>query len=334
MSNSLYALALTVFTLVAIACGPSQSELDRLIDERVGGILSAIPSPTPIVLPTPLPTSTPVTFPTPLPTPTPMPTPTPTIIPTHTPFPPIVRTFSTPTPTPVRFPTRTPEPVVFPGPTDEIISSLGIDFANVYSQALMSVFIIETSFGTGSGWLVEPNLIVTNQHVVGDVSTATVHHAWHGTLAAVVVGVDIKRDIALLRFDISKVPEPSFLVPLKLGQIPNRDLSHSLMILGYSGKLVYDNGDVVFPTAKLGSLSSIARSNVGDFSGWNLLIRIKAEPGNSGGPVLNNAGEVVGMTRAVGVGLDTSDEGEVQETFAVTVDDIKSALLGLKLLKP
>ena len=79
----------TGLVLLALACGPSDEELNRLIDQRAQDILAAAPTVTPQVIPTPLPTATAQ--------PTASPAPAATLAPTVTPAP-------TATPAPDRYP--------------------------------------------------------------------------------------------------------------------------------------------------------------------------------------------------------------------------------------
>ena len=226
------------------------------------------PTPTPVVFPTPLPTATPITLP---PTPTPQPAPTPV-------------TFS-PTPTPITFPpTPTPQPIV--------------DFNAVYLQTWPSVFLIETPAGSGSGWLIESNLILTNQHVVAGFSMVTVRQSGSPSFAATVLAVDSLRDIALLRFDATNAQLHPRAAPLSLGEISTGDVATSLMALGYSGAGVKDDGTVGAASANVGVLSQIINLR-SDSLGLNLIMDAPIDPGDSGGPVLNPEGLVVGMVRAV-----------------------------------
>ncbi|MSQ06752.1 MAG: serine protease [Dehalococcoidia bacterium] len=286
MFKAWHILALSACLLAGVACGPSQDEMDQ----RVQGILSALPTATPIVFPTPLPTPTPVDFPTPLPTPTPV-------------------TFPTP------LPTATPVLVA--------------DFNAVYRGARTSVYFVQTPSGTGSGWALEPDLVLTNQHVVAGAATVTLRHGTNAPVPATVVAVDTPRDIALLRLDTSRARLGDTVEPLQLGQISGSDIARSLMALGYSGRGVNADGTVGGPTANTGVLSGIVRSSTGSYAGWNLLMDAAVDPGDSGGPVLNTDGDVVGMVRAVRE-QTASGQRVVGTFFAVHVDEIRAALPDLK----
>lgn len=113
---------LAVALLALVACGPTDAELHRLIDQQVQAVVAAIPTTTPQAIPTALPTSTPPHIPThppvatPVPTATPQPTVTPQSIPTPLPTT-TPRPTATPQTIPAPLPTATPQPTTTPLPT-------------------------------------------------------------------------------------------------------------------------------------------------------------------------------------------------------------------------
>ena len=292
-----YGVAASVFVFVGLAgCGASEQEVRRISEETVATAIASMPKPTPAPTVTPQPSATPIELPptaTPPFTPTPQPTPTPLLLPPT----------ATPQPTPTPQPTATPRP----------------NLNEVYLAAWPSVFRIDTTRGSGSGWLVSPGHILTNHHVVEGAGSVTVRQAVSKNFPAVVVAVDSDRDIALLRFD-----QPSELLdlrakPLRLGTISTGDAAKPLVILGYDGAL----GLTVNGAAGRASAHSGLPSLVLDLRvigrGLHLVIDAMVGPGNSGGPVLNSDGQVVGMTRSF-------DGGKL---FAIPVDEIRAFLPAL-----
>jgi S1-C subfamily serine protease len=282
--------------LVLAACGPSTAEIDRRIEQRVSEALTAVPAPSP--MPSPMPTATPA------PSATPQPTPTPFVVP--------------PTPTPITFPPPpTPQPTATPQPI--------VDFNAVEKRAQDSVFLIEARRSIGTGWLIEPGLILTNEHVIGSSSIVTIRPPRHLEFTASVVATDALRDIALLEFDVSEAPGA---VPLPLGHISSDNIAQPLLALGYSSHEVNGNGTVDAATANVGVLSQVI--NFGSRRlGWNLVMDVPIDPGDSGGPVLNGRGEVVGMSRAVQEWTDQRQR-VVGTFYAVHVDELRTALPSLK----
>ena len=315
MGHMLPALAAILLVTLA-ACGPSTEEIDATTEAKIAtaiaGIAAATPQPTatPATIP---PTATPVTFPTPLPIPTPLPTATPvTFPPTPTPQP-----APTPAPAPTPQPTATPQPIPTPVPP-----SVAASFVDVYQDVAGSVVYIETSNGAGTGWVIAEGLIATNQHVVGTQNTVTVRHAFLPPFTGSVVMTDSVRDIAFIAFNTSIMS----LDILPMRSITTESIGEAVMILGFGGgRGTLTNGSVGGAAAKNGIFSQIV-----DFEsqgGRRLQLDAVMDPGDSGGPVLDVNGMVIGMNQSV---LERTESGRrvVGVFYAVHVDEIQR-LLGI-----
>ena len=202
-----------------------------------------------------------------------------------------------------------------------------LNFQAVHLRVWPTVFF-ETRTGHGSGWLVGPGLILTNQHVVAGFSSVTVRQAVDPPFRASVLATDRLRDIALLRFDPATAQLHDQAAPLSLGIISAVQAAQPLMALGYSGTDVKEDGTVGSAAANVGVLSQIIDFGSAN-EGLNLMMGTPIDPGDSGGPVLNPDGLVVGMTRAV---LEQTASGQrvVGTFYAVHIDDIRDALPALK----
>jgi len=275
------------------ATGPSEADVQQIVDTRVATAIAEVPTVTPAPITA---TATPVTFPN---TPTPAPTATPQ-----------------PTPTRIRFPsTATPQPP----PTD---------FSDLFAKNVNSVFRIETSSGMGTGWLIESGLILTNQHVVEGSTIVSVRQNQGSLFTARVRAVDEPRDIALLSFDVSQTFLDPMAKPIPAGDVYTSDIASSMMAMGYSGELIpLEDGTVGPATANIGVLSGIVTFIF--FDVVNLVIDAAVDPGDSGGPVLNLDGEVVGMTRAAQA-YTGSGQRVVGTFYAVKWGEIRDALPNLK----
>ena len=107
-------LAVAAILAAGIACGPSEAEVQRMVQEQARAIVASMPTPAPpqVIIQE----STPVAYPTQVPYPTPVPTATPQVFPTPVPTPTAVPT-ATPQPTATPEPTPTPQPTSTPMPT-------------------------------------------------------------------------------------------------------------------------------------------------------------------------------------------------------------------------
>ena len=97
------------------------------------------------------------------------------------------------------------------------------------------------------------------------------------------------------------------------------------MALGYSGSGVKSDGTVGAASVNVGVLSQVFDTS----SGSQLIIDAPVDPGDSGGPVLNADGEVVGMIRSARE-FTSSGQRVVGTFFAIHMDEIMDAFPALK----
>ena len=182
----------------------------------------------------------------------------------------------------------------------------------VYEQARRAVFRVEAGLGHGSGFLaripgVESGLVVTNDHVVANDSTASIYLDSVTHVPAVVVARDREADLALLRIPASRCsdcPRLTLAVP-KAGE-PLVVTGERVMAIG-------------FPLHQSMTLTTGVVSSVRDGA---IISDVNINHGNSGGPMLNLAGEVV----AVNTFGDFSDQGGPGISGAIAITRIDKLL--------
>ena len=140
---------------------------------------------------------------------------------------------------------------------------------------------------SGSGWVAGRGLVVTNAHVVAGQDDTTVDSAGHAPLPARAVAFDARNDVAILR-----VPG---LNTAPLEQAEPRPESPAA-ILGYP-----ENGPLTAKPGRVGRTTvvlSVDAYGRGPVPRRITTLRGQVRPGNSGGPLLNSSGRVVGTVFA------------------------------------
>ncbi len=160
----------------------------------------------------------------------------------------------------------------------------------VYEQVADSVVLIETEFGTGSGFFFHsPRMIATALHVVDDADTIVVETSDGRRQKGHVVAYSRKHDLALLELEYA-VPGARALEPaaalVEIGQ-PVVVIGHPFSGLEYQ---VHELRGLLNWSMTQGVVSAVAGS-------W-LQTAAAINPGNSGGPVVNERGQVLGVVSA------------------------------------
>lgn len=183
---------------------------------------------------------------------------------------------------------------------------------NTTSQAGMNIFGQPVqSASSGSGFILSGDgYILTNYHVVKDASTVEVTTYIGDVFQATVVGGDADYDIAVLRgFRLGPAKR------LFRGQrYPERG-DHVLAIGNPLGELTFSLSG--------GMVSSVNRAvNISGTPFHVIQTDASINPGNSGGPLLNSAGEVVGIVSA----KYSSRSGQAVEGlgFAIPINDVRA----------
>ena len=230
-------------------------------------------TPEPTRTPTPEPTSTSTPEPTATPTPTNSPTATATATdtPTLTPEP-------TDTPTPEPTATSTPEPTATPTPGP-------LTSVEVFDKVSPSIVFIQTVVGKGSGVLIEGGHIVTNAHVVWPYDTVRVVLPDSSEFLEVPVkALDLLADLAVL----GPIDVPTRALALVDGE--SLPIGTETFLIGYPG----ETEEFPQPTIVRGLLSRMREL---ESIGITLLqTDAVMAPGQSGGALVSDMGEVIGIT--------------------------------------
>lgn len=173
---------------------------------------------------------------------------------------------------------------------------------------------------TGSGFVINNDgTILTNYHVVENAVKVTVSFEHGKTVEAKVIGKDPSNDLAVLHIPT----EGLTLHPLALGDSSKAQVGDPVLAIG--------NPFGLDRTLTTGVVSALQRqiTSPNGFQIDNVLqTDAPINPGNSGGPLLNAAGEVIGINSQIETG--GSSGGSVGIGFAVPINTAKGELSQLE----
>jgi serine protease Do len=166
----------------------------------------------------------------------------------------------------------------------------------------------------GSGFILDKEgYILTNNHVVEGADEVKVKLADGKDSKAKVIGRDPKTDLALIKIDADKS-----LVPLPLGDSDELEVGDWVVAIGNPFGL----GNTVTAGIVSAKYRQIGMGSYDNFIQTDASIN----PGNSGGPLINTAGEAIGINSAI----FSQSGGSVGIGFAIPVNMAKSLLPQLK----
>lgn len=167
--------------------------------------------------------------------------------------------------------------------------------------------------GTGSGFVIDTSgLIVTNNHVINGAQTITVTFQDGTTRTATVVGTDSTKDLAVLKVDLPK-------------GVPAVTLGNSDQVAVGDPAVAIGSPFGLSETVTQGIISAVHRNwQTSNHISYSDLIQTDTpvNPGNSGGPLINANGEVIGINSMI----DSPVEGNVGIAFSIPINTVKDLL--------
>jgi len=211
----------------------------------------------------------------------------------------------------------TSAPVVVASGSNNVADSLILSVATRLANSVVTVLstLGETDMAgrsVGTGVVLTSNgEILTNAHVVEGATSVVVRFAGETEpRVAKILATDIGNDLALIKVEATGLVAATFAKPgsVKIGD--------AVIAIGYA--LALDGG----PTVTSGIVSAMKRTIETESGALNSLIQTDAaiSSGNSGGPLVNLKGEVVGINTAVARG--DSESAATNIGFSISVDEV------------
>jgi hypothetical protein len=176
----------------------------------------------------------------------------------------------------------------------------------VISASLPAVVVVETPAGRGTAFFVAPDTLLTNVHVVGNASTVTIRRSAGSTAIARVASLAPEFDIAVLKTTSTEEHQAT----LPFGSAANARVGQEVIAIGSPLGTLQN-------TVTRGIVSAVRKS--GDV----MLVQTDAalNPGNSGGPLLDRSGAVIGVNTMGYVGRQGL-------SFAIAIEHAQAVLSG------
>ena len=153
----------------------------------------------------------------------------------------------------------------------------------------------QSAVGAGTGIVISPSVVLTNNHVVAGATDLTVRSIGNGhTFPAAVIGFDRSHDIAVLQL------AGGGLQPANIGNSNTVRVGDPIVSLGNAGGAGGTPSAVEGRVIGLNQTVSASDTLTGSTETLNGLIQVDAaiRPGDSGGPTVNAANQVIGMNTA------------------------------------
>ena len=154
------------------------------------------------------------------------------------------------------------------------------DFSGIIEDSLKSVVSVKTNVAQGTGFIIsQDGYVVTNAHVLQGAKYANAITSENEQKAMSLIGYDSDMDIALLKIK-------GTYTPLQFGDSDNLRVGEKVIAIGNPQGLAFSVTE--------GIVSAVERTSAGS-PGRYIQTDAALNPGNSGGPLIDTSGKVVGI---------------------------------------
>ena len=213
-------------------------------------------------------------------------------------------------------------------PFPEVIQSVQSGVVSIYNYGKAETLFGKSEEGlqgSGSGFVISSDgYCVTNAHVITGATRVTIVLSDDKEVPCEVIGSDVTTDIAVLHFDNSTLG----VKPLFLGNSDAARVGEFVITVGDP------SGRELAGTITFGIISAVNREvNIDGKKNTYIQTDAAMNPGNSGGPLINAKGEVIGVTSAKTVTASYDEFGNAISAeglgFAIPINNVKTIVESL-----
>tara|TARA_Y100000310_G_C20626788_1_gene786379 strand:+ start:26 stop:874 length:849 start_codon:yes stop_codon:yes gene_type:complete len=199
----------------------------------------------------------------------------------------------------------------------ELKASASDDFSGIIEDTIDSVVSVLTDVSQGSGFIItDEGYIVTNYHVIEDSNSISIKPYQKSTRSAELVGYDSKKDVALLK--ITGTHDS-----IDFGDSNDAEVGEKVIAMGNPFGLSFSVTE--------GIISSLDRSGPAGEESY-IQTDVPLNPGNSGGPLINKQGEVIGINNFKIGGAESLGFSLKSNAAVNIINDIAQIELGEDLI--
>lgn len=208
--------------------------------------------------------------------------------------------------------------------TDVVVTVDGFSATEIYANNVESVVAVTCKMNVGgsagTGFIISGDgYIVTNHHVIEDAVAVYVNLSNGKQYKCQVVGSDAANDIALLKVDLTG------LKPVTIGSSSEAKVGEPVVAIGNA------LGELSFSLTG-GYISGTNREITTEGTVINMMqTDLAINSGNSGGPLFNARGQVIGITTAKYSGTSSSGASIEGIGFAIPIDDVIGLIEDLRV---
>jgi len=196
----------------------------------------------------------------------------------------------------------------------DIYQKYSVGVVNITSTSVAYDFFFRAvpQSGMGSGAIIDTQgHIVTNYHVIRDAELLEVTLPNKTKHKAKVVGTDANNDLAVIQIDVPR----GGLTPIPLGTSKGLQVGQKVLAIGNPFGL-----DRTMTTGIISALGRSIQAENGRIIDDIIQTDASINHGNSGGPLLNNQGQIIGINAAI---VSPNDTGNYGIGFAIPVDTVR-----------